>query len=609
MFDDSDDFIESWCTVCDKQILQPRSSLATLPSSSSVSTLKTSTNEGTAVYKKPPGKYIAPKAPTFKRSKTGTIRAKPLPNALVATNQLPSNVNNGPPPPPAAPPSSSGPLERTSSAGHLETKTALLSSSGSNPTGVEGHSDSSPTTPTPSSSNPRASPATITTTAPTPPSHHHSSGLFCSYACAQLEEERSSTALAPLLSSALSFTSPLHTSWIPGGGPPSPFSLSNGSDSEGGEYFDGVPGGSRAGREGAGERKGSSTSIVGEVGGGTRRGSRSTNTTGSSSDSLQSLWDKDNAAGAAIVPGANHPYHGLKRMTPLVQSKTELDALPPFTVRPISAQNLIPPPPSSPQLYPISSPRRSSASSFSSTGMAFRSSSHSSHRASLHGPAPHHLNPSSYSMSPPPFEPGSAPSTASLYASYAEGFNRTPSAESKLAMYGGRMASPRRGKFFGVDDGHEPSHLGVGGGARPTNMLARRSSEAPSEDDSDSSSTRQPTQTTPTQSILHRPSSPIRRASSALSTSLAPSHRYSSSTSSLSHQGARPIHPPNSRPPPSKTRLASQKSGPSPPEPSTSWSWSSMEKMYEVPRVASAGGAVGGGSSSLGGSKLFYWSP
>lgn len=74
MFDDSDDFIESWCTVCDKQILQPRSSLATLPSSSSVSTLKTSTNEGTAVYKKPPGKYIAPKAPTFKRSKTGTIR-------------------------------------------------------------------------------------------------------------------------------------------------------------------------------------------------------------------------------------------------------------------------------------------------------------------------------------------------------------------------------------------------------------------------------------------------------------------------------------------------------------------------------------------------------
>jgi len=288
-------------------------------------------------------------------------------------------------------------------------------------------------------------------------------------------------------------------------------------------------------------------------------------------------------------------------MTPLVQSKSEVDALLPFTVRPISAQNLIPPPPTSPQLFPMSSPRRSSASSFSSTGMAFRSSSHSSHRASLHGPTPSHLNPSSYSMSPPLFEPGSAPSTASLYASYAEGFNRTHSAESKLALYGGRMASPRKGKFYGLDDGHEPSHLG----ARPTNMLGRRPSEAPSEDDSDSSSTRQPQQTTPTQSILHRPSSPTRRASSALSTSLAPSHRYSSSTSSsLSSQGARPIYPPNSRPPPSKHRLFSQKNGASTPEPSQPWS--SIEKMYEVPRFPSAGGVGGGGSSSLGGSKLFY---
>jgi len=79
MFDDSDDFIESWCTVCDKQILQPRSSLATLTSSSSLASSSTATTTKNATtseggYKKPPGKYIAPKPPTFKRSKTGTIR-------------------------------------------------------------------------------------------------------------------------------------------------------------------------------------------------------------------------------------------------------------------------------------------------------------------------------------------------------------------------------------------------------------------------------------------------------------------------------------------------------------------------------------------------------
>jgi hypothetical protein len=70
MFEE-DDLIERWCTVCDRQI-----KVALPPPSSS-----TASSSSTAAQKKPaqtgtvaPGKYIAPKPPTFKRSKTGTIR-------------------------------------------------------------------------------------------------------------------------------------------------------------------------------------------------------------------------------------------------------------------------------------------------------------------------------------------------------------------------------------------------------------------------------------------------------------------------------------------------------------------------------------------------------
>lgn len=69
MFDDSEDLIETWCTVCDRQIKVAPAALP--PPSSSTTAARKATPAGGHL---PPGKYIAPKPPTFRRSKTGTIR-------------------------------------------------------------------------------------------------------------------------------------------------------------------------------------------------------------------------------------------------------------------------------------------------------------------------------------------------------------------------------------------------------------------------------------------------------------------------------------------------------------------------------------------------------
>lgn len=73
MFDADDDFLETWCPVCDKRIPQVR-----VRSTSTVASRKASAAGGgvvaAPVKKGPPGKFITPIAPTFRRSKTGTIK-------------------------------------------------------------------------------------------------------------------------------------------------------------------------------------------------------------------------------------------------------------------------------------------------------------------------------------------------------------------------------------------------------------------------------------------------------------------------------------------------------------------------------------------------------
>lgn len=513
-------------------------------------------------------------------------QAKP-PSTTAAV--VPANPPQQPQPqPPPIQRSGSGTIKRTASTGQVVDAAHLA------PT-----TESNPTTPTPSNTNPR-SPPKINTAALPPLQPSHNSGLFCSVECARLEEERSSTVLAPLLSSQLSFgaasTSPLHHSWTPSAEePPSPFFLSaNGSDSESGEYFlDGTASGSARGGESERERA-------------TRRGSRSTNcTTGSSSDSLASLWD-------GVDSGTGHPFHGLRRMTPL-NGKPDMALLggpggllaagggEPIPIRPISAQSLIPPPPiTSPS--PASYSRRASSSSYS------RSSSHShAHSASAH------LNPSAYSMSPPPFEPGSAPSTASLYASYAQSFQRTPSVESRLAMYGGPKmtgASPRRGRpIFGGGEDDNSARRTSTTGLSASYTSSKRSTSVSSSNSSASYGGSKPEQkTTPTQPHhLHRPSLPA----TSLPSSRRPSTVVSTSPLEHSHSSQSLL----TRPPPSKTRLAYAAETKAPASvgaggASSSWNWSAMEKMYEVPRLAKTKGE-GGGQEAVGGvgsgAKLFYW--
>lgn len=493
--------------------------------------------------------------------------------------------------------------------------------------------------------------------------------LYCSPECAAADRENNE--LAVHLSEVLHLYSPLSNDgpWSPQHemSLPSPF-LVSGSDSESGDYFhhrsDEVdplkqPLGFIA--HGAGARRSSVRSAT----------TATTNTTtGSSSDSLASLWDHPHHQAPLSSSNLGHSTssRGLRRMTPL-HPMTTPPPLSPIASEPISARSLIPPPISSPMLPSLmqhaspSLPSFGSLHSFgSSSSLAnYRSSSQSraqyvpSHPASAAQTRQPSFGSASYSSSST-FEPGSAPATASLYASYAASFQRTPSVEARLASFGSprRMSttsissSLRSSRFHGSGEDLRGRMSGTTSATRMRSRSRASSSEVVSEEEEGGGggsgfSRSQPHQITPTQSSLlsahERPPNP-RRLSNVSTDSNSGASRPASVLSSDRHSHEdQPLRvrrstpsgddsPPSTvdesaylcMPPPSSTIRSKP-----PPAPSRKphavgsverrtvsgegWSWG-REKMYEIPRVTTDDGRGGVASekSSFGaGGKLFYW--
>ena len=517
--------------------------------------------------------------------------------------------------------------------------------------------------------------------------------LYCSAECAAADGNNAD--LASHLSEALHLYSPTsleppawpgagsassngggrhHHHGSAGGSLPSPF-LVSGSDSESGDYFHHhrrlqhleqhdpsadplkQPLGFVA--HGPGVRRYSARSATTTA---------TTTTTGSSSDSLASLWDPSqpqaSTSASSSSAGMAHSassHGGLRRMTPLHAHATPpLVPLSPIASVPISALSLVAPPASSP-LPPSTmfhaSPSMSSFdhtsgggggggysySSSSSSLASYRSASHPRSaattggfpRSSVSAGLQPSLQDSSFS-STATFEPGSAPAAASLYASYAASFQRTPSVEARLASFG----SPRRTSTASISSlrssrlhypvhGSSDSDEGGGRGRTASGSLSSsngrlrsrsRASDAGFSEDGGAFGQHGPPhhQITPTgPSLIDRAARPqsYRRPSdastdgddggrSAASSYAAESHltqqhhqrqrsagQYPNSRKSVSPPSDREylsMAPPQStvrvRPPPAPSRKAGQGSSTTSAA-DAGWSWGAKEKMYEIPRV------------------------
>lgn len=593
-----------------------------------------------------------------------------------------------PPPPPPAPPAGSGVMARSDS----------TSSSSSDHAQATASSTAAPL-PTPPASfrangaakaSRSGSTASLSTSSSTSTIQRAGKTLYCSPECAAADQHN--TDLASHLSEALHLYSPasLEPPWTLPDGLPSPF-LVSGSDSEAGDYF-------HRRRSDDGDPHKQPLAFIAHGTGVRRYSSRSATTattaTGSSSDSLASLWDHPPPAAAATAAGSggggsamahSASSHGLRRMTPLNPMTATPPLLSPIASVPISAQSLVPPPPASSPLPPSSmggalhaSPALSAydgPNSFSSSSSLanYRSASHSRvHAAPFHPGGHHHPSasvapsrqpsaqggPSSFSSSAT-FEPGSAPAAASLYASYAASFQRTPSVEARLASFGSprrqsttSVSSLRTSRLYGGGSTDDAAAAGRGrtpGGSFSSSSgrlrsRSRASDAALSEEGDDSGGSGFGRslghhQITPTQSSLlthARPANPRRQSdvstdsNSALSCASSDSADRSRATSGGGgRKGSSPtshdheyltMPPPQStgrvRPPPAPSRKLHQAAGPvdrtaSGGSADAGWSWGNKEKMYEIPRVASTAGELGRDgvprppNGSLG--KLFYW--
>lgn len=521
--------------------------------------------------------------------------------------------------------------------------------------------------------------------------------------------------------------------------PSSPFFVS-GSDSEsgGGDYFVHQHGeDEETPHPSLGRASGSSASIGGGSGSrghqsnlsiasraSHRRGSRSTSTTVSSSDSLSSFFSSSNSN------PASHNANCIRRMTPLQEGAKPLPALSPTLVRPISAQSLVPPPPltgaqlalnsstsarytinphyqpqtlysqqngvtAAQHLLPRSNSSLSTSGCCSTRGphheLKNRSNSHShstrrTSNSSTTSSSPCYsahnhstlqpLNPSvlrasgstlslsSQQGSPASsvgfttnvpefdpynitqFEPGSAPATASLYASYAASFSshRSSTSISSAMSHRSSFSSSRRassslgwkappsgasgssGSLASSGRGRGDSHGSLHQHAKSThrdrstdsttssignNTVLSTSHPYPSSSPSNHQSHHHTqSRNTPTQSILLGPSSnstsrrsdTIRRPAASTTVSRNSTDSRSSGDAdeddeSIKSRGGKNVSP-GSR----KIEIPT-KSG---------WSWGASERMYDIPRSSTAAigsGASGGGEGGGGGkiSKLFYF--
>lgn len=346
--------------------------------------------------------------------------------------------------------------------------------------------------------------------------------LYCSAECAAADSNNAD--LASHLSEALHLYSPTSLeapAWHGGsnstngrhlhgaGSLPSPF-LVSGSDSESGDYFHHHRRLQHLEHDPSVDPFKQPLGFVAHGPGVRRYSARSatttmTTTTGSSSDSLASLWDpsvqqQQQSQASTSMSHSASSHGGLRRMTPLHALATPpLVPLSPIASVPISALSLVAPPASSP--LPPSTMLHASPSMTSfdhTTGGGYSYSSSSSSLASYRSPshprsavaaiATHTaggLPCSNVSASRQPsiqgssfsstatFEPGSAPAAASLYASYAASFQRTPSVEARLASFG----SPRRTSTASISSLRSSRlHYSVDGGVEHDDSRGRTSS-------------------------------------------------------------------------------------------------------------------------------------
>jgi hypothetical protein len=235
------------------------------------------------------------------------------------------------------------------------------------------------------------------------------------------------------------------------------------------------------------------------------------------------------------------------------------------------------------------------------------------------------------------FEPGSAPATASLYASYAASFNSHRSSAS--------ISSSHRSSFSSQSRRPSSAYGKGGGGSSSTNLVERgriveaessssyrnRSTDSNSSSNdrttvfsssypipsppissNTSSSTVPVTRNTPTQSLLsssRRSESLLRRSSTALSAESSESSNDSRSSGGGDADGEGELRRSNCSGVGGGAggRLVASPGKREPPQ--TSWSWGESERLYEIPRVPNSAAVVGGTQASGGGAreKLFYF--
>ncbi|CDZ98795.1 hypothetical protein [Phaffia rhodozyma] len=659
--------IETWCPVCDKLIHQARptaqSRLLQQQQKRQQSLASDAPSVHTAALAAPapvnktgPLKYIPPIAPNFRRSKTGTIKAKAPPGAIIVppnTNLKPSATIRRPqlgkdlslnptqltvvlpdpqvssdenldgaisnlsllPTTPATTTTASvtaatTTTTTTTATTTTTTTTTIITTATAKPDVIRVESERTPL-PTPV---PEVQPtASSTATVPTPASAvSPASLLYCSLECAKLDEMRSQSALETHLPEVLPL-SPLSPFWDHDSPP-------YGSDAESSDYLTYIP---------------HSAPLE-------RRNSRGTATTVSSSESLQSLCDPQPMSRSN---SSSSHHNGFRKFTP-IQPYSGFPISPRKSL-PISADLLLAP--------PLITSSSLTSSPLPVPTYNYRSSSHSNHhRASFSSvsPAPrsHHFNipssSSSYAHSSASFEPGSAPATASLYAEYATSFQKPSSVSSRTTYVSPRRSSSTMSVYSVISGDHHTEHYSSeddypNDRHRGRTNDPRGRTRPPMTDRSTSSSNGYGVsqrshrfQITPTQSSLltcGQPADPFkpgstrnaRRDSSASVASFTgsanSSGQYSSRSYSDHHTSPSPAYfskravnkngsmaaPPIVQSGLSPRRPSSGLSTISAVAAETSCAWSSMEKMYEIPRCAGSG--TNPSKSSLGSARLFYW--